>query len=463
MGRHSSTRIFVFMILALTVVITLSLLASPYYLLAAVIPVALAGSLLLARFPSLAYYAIVAMIPFGAFRHLQIGGFELKLDWLAAGVLLFGLIMHHIVRHRINTKLKSHIWLPLALFYGISTIASFLSPYPEVVIKDMQLLTVSYILIMLTLFYVTRDDFIKRLPLILAGSIALSAFLGLIGYIFELGLFAEGIGESGFKRALGGAIDANSLSMMIVFGIPLMGYLLLHARRWSERLLLCCMLLSCMGATIVTFSRGGSLLLIASILAFIAMHRKRLNARNIGLFVGIIGIITAITLTLIPQSYWERQQSITSPGDRSIRRRITYLYVAADSFMKAPLLGQGPGTFTHLYAKSDYSRQFAKVPEDRFRRAHNTYVEVLVGTGLTGFILFVIIIIISIRDFDYAASAASNQGDLKLAELIKTYRLSFVMLLSYIFIFSDFQNKYLLLSIALSQVALQITREENKA
>ncbi len=460
MGRHS--RIFVFVILALMVVLTLSLLASPYYLLAVAIPVALICALLLIRFPPLAYYAIVAMIPFGAFRHLTLGGFELKLDWLAAGVLLLGLIMHHIIRHRINTKLKSHIWLPLSLFYGISIIAAFLSPYPEVVIKDMQLLTVSYILIMLTLFYVTRYDFTKRLPVILAGSIALSAFLGLIGYIFEIELFAEGIDQSGFKRALGGAIDANSLSMMIVFGMPLIGYLLLHTRRWSVRILLCCMLLSSIAATIVTFSRGGSLLLIASILAFIAMHRKHLNARNLGLFVGISGIIIAITLTLVPQAYWERQQSITSPADRSIRRRITYLYVAADAFIKAPLLGHGPGTFTHLYAKSDYSSQFAKVPEDRFRRAHNTYLEVLVGTGLIGLILFIVIIITSIRDFGRAATAAFNQGDLNLAELIKTYRLSFIMLLSYIFIFSDFQNKYLLLSIAFSQIALQITREENK-
>jgi len=463
MGRNTTTGRFAFVLLAVIVVIMLRLLASPYYLLALVFACALAGSLFLLHFPKLAYYAIVIMIPFGSFRHIQAGGLEIKLDWLAASVLLVGMVVHHAVNRRINNKLKSHLWFPLTLFFGVSMVSAFLSNYPDVVVNDIKLLVASYILIMLTLFNVTRHSFTKTMPFILVGSIMLSAFLGLIGYLFNISLFAEGITEHGFKRALGGTIDANSLSMIIVFVVPITGYLMLHSRNWWQRLALSGMLLSSAAATIVTFSRGGSIMFVISILAFFAMHRHRLTAHNFGLFIGIIGIICAITLTLIPQAYWERHLSLATVGDRSVKRRITYLYVAADSFIKAPFLGHGPGTFAHLYAESDYSSRFAKTPEDRFRRAHNTYIEVLIGTGVVGLILFGIIIIMAIRDFGRASSAAYNQGDFNLAELIKTYRLSFILLLIYIFIFSDFQNKYLLLSIAFSQIALQITQEEKPA
>jgi putative inorganic carbon (HCO3(-)) transporter len=460
MGRYLSIGRFSFIVLAPVVIVVLALLASPHPWLAVTIPVGLVGLLALIRYPTLAYYAIIAMIPFGAFRHVMVGSLEIKLDWIAAAALLVGMIIHLVVGRNVHSNLKSRLWLPLFLFFGVNVISAVLSDYPLVVMYDMKLLLVSYILILLTLFYMNRRGFTTVLPIVISGSIALSAFLGAIGYVFDIPLFAEDVIDGPFKRALGGTNDPNTLSMMIVFGVPLMAYLLCHSRHVWQRLLVSFMLLSCVAAKVVTFSRGGAALLLITIGALFGMHRERITVRNVGLIGGIAGIIVAVVLCVIPQESWMRHDSLAHEGDSSVMRRLTYLYVAADSFVKAPVLGHGPGTFVQLYAKSNHSMQFARTPEERFRRAHNSYVEVIVGTGIVGLMLYGIILLIVLQDFGRAATLARDKGNFQLADLIKTYRLSFVMLLAYIVIFSDLQNKHLLLSFALSQVALRLAQKE---
>ena len=458
-GNSSIGRVGVVLLVAAVVVLVLGLLASSYYLLAAGVAVAIFGLLFLLRYPQFAYYAIIAMIPFGTFRKFSLGGVEVKFDWVVATLLFFGMGINHVMHRRVHRNLKSHLWLPLTLFFGVSFVSALLSPYRGVAFHDIQLLAVSYLLIMVTLFYADRHCFTVVLPVVVAGSIALSACCGVIGYMFDMPQFADGIIDGGFKRALGGTTDANALSMMIVFGVPLMGYLLLNSRRRWQRLLVVLMLISCVTAKVMTFSRAGAVLLVVTILAFFWLHRDRLHARNLGLIAGVVGMVIAIALCVIPQEYWMRHLALTSEGDRSVHRRTSYLYVAAEAFGEAPILGHGPGTFPPIYAKSDYSARFAKEPEDRFRRAHNTYVEVLVGTGILGLLLFGVVLVMVVKDFGRAIAVAAERGDLKLVELIKTYRLSFVMLLAYILIFSDLQSKHMLLSLGLSQVALRFAQK----
>lgn len=205
MGLHISTGRSAVVLCAVPVILlVLGLLASPYYLLAAGVAVGIFGLLLLMRYPQLAYYAIIAMVPFGAYRKPSFGGMEIKLDWIAAAVLLLGFLFHHVKRRKLNESLKSHIWIPIILFFGVCIASSVLSSYSDLVARDMQLLVVSLLLVMLTLFYVTPHVFTDVLPALLAGSIALSAFLGAVGYIFNIPQFAEGVTEGPFKRALGG-------------------------------------------------------------------------------------------------------------------------------------------------------------------------------------------------------------------------------------------------------------------
>ncbi len=461
MGWHTSTgRLTIVLLTGCVVVVILGLLAGPYYQLAAVLPVAMLAGLAVIRFPALAYYAIVVLVPFGAFRKLDIGGTEIKLDWIAAGVLFLGLAIRHVVQHRIHGNLKTRMWVPLSLFFGANIIATILSPYRDIALKEMQLLVVSYLLVLLTLFYIDRRGFTTILPQVIAYSIGLSALLGAVGYAMNISPFAVGTGSGSFRRAVGGTSDANVLSMMIVFAVPIMGFLFMQSKETWRRGLLGILFASCLAAKVVTFSRAGAVLLVVAIFGTVRLYRGRIHARNVGLIVGMMGIVVVIALCLIPQEYWVRHRALTSDGDRSVRRRTSYLYVAADAFVKAPIFGYGPGTFPQLYAKSDYSRQFASTPEDRFRRAHNTYVEVLIGAGILGLILYGMILTMALRDFGRAITAADDRSDTGMSTLIKTYRLSFMLLLVYSLLFSDLQNKMLLLSLALSQVALRLSNPE---
>ena len=112
-----------------------------------------------------------------------------------------------------------------------------------------------------------------------------------------------------------------------------------------------------------------------------------LRSQHFGFVFLFAGIIFTTVIAVTPPSYWERQVSLTKWQDSSIGRRQAYLIVGWQSFKEHPFLGSGTGTFRDLYSKSNYARVFAKEGSTTRRFAHNTYVEVLVGSGILGFLI----------------------------------------------------------------------------
>ena len=129
-----------------------------------------------------------------------------------------------------------------------------------------------------------------------------------------------------------------------------------------------------------------------------------------------------------------------------------------DAFKQNPFLGSGPGTFRDIFSISNYARLFEREGGTNRRFAHNTYLEVLVGTGFMGLLIFFLILWRALRNFHLARRYFQLFNNEEMVSMIRAYQLSFISLLIYLLMFSNTYHKYLLLSFALSQVALRLSR-----
>ena len=132
-----------------------------------------------------------------------------------------------------------------------------------------------------------------------------------------------------------------------------------------------------------TFSRGGALALIASLLVYIWLQRKKTMAL-IGL--GVFATL-AIAVVPMPQGYFERVQTIQTYeeiGEGSALARLHFWRVAMDMTMSQPL-GIGLRNFEATYDLYDTSGgQYG-----RRRQVHSSHFEVAAGNGWIGTITWV--------------------------------------------------------------------------
>lgn len=440
------------------ILITVGLFTTPYYYLAFVPANVVLLSIFLGRFPHIGYYLVIFLIPFSAYREIK----GINIQWILSFFLIIVILFKPVFKGRLPAKLRTNLWPWLMIFLSVSLISTLMSDYRNTAIKNLPLLIVALIFISFNLVFVSRKAFYKTLPLVLIFSISISSFLGLIGYIFNVQFFAENVEEGAFKRCIGLTTDPNNFSLMVIFSLPLLAHWFSSTRKFSCKLFAAIFFIINMTALVCTYSRGG--LIIASLVIFLIIleYRHKFKLKYIAFILPLITISFIATLILVPASYWDHQQSIfdTKKKDRSIGRRTSYLYVGADAFKRNPVLGSGPGSFGDIFSTTSYSREFQKSKDVTFKRyAHNTYLEVLVGTGALGLILFIIIIWLAVKDFHIAKNKFSQLGNKAMVSIVRSYQISFLSVLIYLFLFSDIYHKYLLLSLALSQIALNLSNE----
>ena len=431
---------------------SIGLLATPYYALAPLPALGTILIMLLGRYPKFGFYLIVFLIPFGAYRH--------KADWFIALYLLIILFFHILTNKKIPENMGSKLWPWILPFFAVSLISACLSRYPVEGFHNLLLLLVGYVFFALSLFFISPSDLRKTLLLVIVWSTAICSFSALIGYFFDVPYFAEKVYTDGFKRGIGTSTDPNGLSLIIIFSIPFFVHLIFYASKRIMRYISLILLLINLIAMVTTFSRSGAMILLLILIGLIFEHKRRLRPRFLGILMSGVALALVLLFLLTPASYYERVMSITERGDVSIGRRASYLLVGWDAFKKRPLLGSGPGTFRDIFSTSKYALIFEKKGKESQRFAHNTYLEVLVGTGILGMFIFLYLLLHALRDFSRARKAFRLRGDNEMTSLIGTYRMSFFSLLIVLLTFSDLYQKYLMLTLAISQVALRLSQED---
>lgn len=148
--------------------------------------------------------------------------------------------------------------------------------------------------------------------------------------------------------------------------------------------------------TIITRSRSSLLSLVLGALFFFYFYCKSIN--NLKLFIRIIICLVIIVIGLASMNIWGDAflrllgmvdffvgTSYNQYEDASTAMREMVILDGLMTFPESPIFGQGIGSATKVL----YSRMGASVTE----YYHNNYVQLLVETGVVGFLLFYSIII----------------------------------------------------------------------
>jgi len=439
-----------------------ALLATPYYMLAFLPGLAILLFLLLSRHPSPGYYTIIALIPFAAYR--KMGGIYrfIDLPWIIGIFLLLILIIRYLPRHEAPRRLKSNLWPLFLVFFIISIISTLLSPYRTTALTNIFLMISAVLFIALSFIFISKKGLIRTMPAVLIWSVSVGAFLAVLGFFFNIHLFVQEQINGTFERGIGGALDPNNQSLMIIFILPLLVQQLFSSRRFLPRSVTVILLVINLLGILSTYSRGGSLILILTTGLLILEHRWRFKAKHVGIALAAVGLSLALLLTMTPSSYWDRQANLINWQEKTLTRRATYLAVGWEAFKQRPLLGNGPGTFRDIYARTDYARELVQEGKTLRRFAHNTYMEALAGLGIAGLLIFLAILWRALRNFSFAKRTYLLKGDREMSSLIGSYRVSFIAMTLYIFILSAMYHKYLLLSLALSSIAWRLASQDEE-
>lgn len=430
------------------------LLATPYYPFAMLPGIVLLLLLWLGRAPLTGLCLILALVPLQSFRTLS-DAYQFLTISKVLGLVVAAAVALHLVFGKIPMgRLKSNLWPILLLLLFINLVSALFSHYPGTSIDTIRKLVTAIMVFTMTLVLVSPDAFRRSIPQVICLSTFLGAFLSIVGFVFGIHIFVASASTGVLKRGLGAAGDPNFFSAMLIFSLPILSHFFFSARRPLHRCGLLLMFIANVCGVVLTYSRGGALVMAAVLVLLLFEHAGKFRLKLLGpvlmaLLLGIGAIFLAV-----PGSYWERQKSITHVAtDTSLSRRVTYLLVARDAFLSRWGIGTGPGTFRDIFAASTYARLFDKKGGNTRRAAHNAYLEVAVGTGLPGITAFLGTILLALWNFGSAQRRYRGRGMEESAMLVRAYRISFLSFLFSFCVLSLTYHKYFWILLALSSIA----------
>jgi len=456
-GNIKILPILLAMLMVVPVVALMTTKNWPYAMLVA--PVIVAGLFLMSN-KFLGIYLLIIQIPFGAFRKIDIGSTSINIAWVIAGVSVFALAVELATHEKSFSVLKGKIWWLLMPMFFVNALATVFSPYPDTAVSELIGWIAAYIFIALIIVRIGEKGYFNTVPMWLVASTSAGSLCAVLGVYFNIG--AEYFTQDG--RGVGGAPDPNNMCLMIDFIVPIVLYFFINARNTKTRLLFLALLLLNLIAIVSTNSRSGTLVAGLMIVIMMMANHGKITGKLIKLLIPIgLSVLMAVPFVL-PKSLIERMMTLTAAhGDSSLSRRASYIKVAMDAYFNAPVIGTGPFTFQNIYEKSREARRYLRGGIDAKitlqRQAHNTYLEILVGSGTLGMIFFLGTIIVTFLNFSRARSKLFKNRYYLQADLMTAYQLSLISLLIFFTFFSDPTHKYFLLIIALGELAMKYSQQ----
>ncbi|MGI9316686.1 MAG: O-antigen ligase family protein [bacterium] len=434
----------------IAVMVTAFLLFTPYYYFAPVPALVLIATVWIFRNPAIGFYLIVLLIPFAAFR--KIG--PVNIPWVIMLVVITVFAINIVKEKRLPSVSRSNLWPLVGLYIIVSILSTLFAEYPDTAKTHLFYLLAGYGFVLVGMLCLTPDSFRTHIPNMVIWGVGLSTTLAFLDYVFGWSLFRELHLSGNNMRSIGGALDPNNFSIMILFTLPFAIHRAFYPGSQGARILLFLLVPLMLLTVTSTFSRSGFLTMIFSVVLLIHHYRRYLRPRILGFFflLGFCGFV--LTIYTIPENFWERQLSLLKWEDKSLNRRYSYLFVGGAAVAQNPLFGSGPGAFKQIYENSETSRKFSRGHKDRARSAHNTYLEVVVGTGILGFLLFMALNIRAVQNFRVAERMFLDRGEVELANLAASQRIGYLTLMLFLLTLSEQYHKFMLLSLVLSQGAI---------
>lgn len=190
--------------------------------------------------------------------------------------------------------------------------------------------------------------------------------------------------------AFGGA---QGLAMYLVMSMSVAIAFVFRAPQPAMRLLAGLCLVICLAGLAATKSRGGLLGGMALLLVMLLVMRPALW-RWLVLVGGIAALVIVLTVAMLPN--WDGSIAGLVPGrPEAVLDRLIIWGVALDVFKENPLFGVGLGNFRDEF----FSREVWLNVELGYPslHAHNTYLEILAGTGLFGLLAYLAFLLMMAR------------------------------------------------------------------
>jgi O-antigen ligase len=237
----------------------------------------------------------------------------------------------------------------------------------------------------------------------------------------------------------------NDYSFIIIQIVPFLYMFRKISASSAFRLMLGAALVSCVVGILMSLSRGGMLALLLELGLIILMG---MDGRKRFLWLPILAIVGLAAVGYQWSKRTENQGAGYTAADAE-KSRYELWRIANNLIHDKPLLGVGSLRF------SEYASSYGEISHDnRGKNTHNTFLEILTGTGLIGFTAFFIMIFKLIRSLH---SPSWSHGppvieSMRRATLIALYSILFRAVLD---AKPHDWSFYVLLSIGLSCVMLQ--------
>jgi putative inorganic carbon (HCO3(-)) transporter len=191
-------------------------------------------------------------------------------------------------------------------------------------------------------------------------------------------------------RLAGPIGDPNFYALILLVTVPLGLALLASTRRPFVRLVVASGVVLTAATVLLTYSRGG--VIVLAIGCLLSLARLRVDASRVALLV----VALSVALALMPPSVWERLGTMLRPiqntsqvgqvVDTSVELRLGAQRAAIEMFLDHPLGGVGADNYPLLY--QEYSQRLGVTAVASQFQPHNLYLQVGAETGMLGLLAF---------------------------------------------------------------------------
>jgi len=284
--------------------------------------------------------------------------------------------------------------LPLVALLAVMLISAALANDQAVAfhaVIEMAKLTVGMAMVVLC---IKSDRELGVVFLLMAMAIAVLAVEGLINSATGEYLWRNGA-IIGPRRGIGLFGNPNVFSLVSTFGVIFWWHLFKTWRSLALRIIALFLLLVCMEAVVLTFSRSGLVVLLVILLFIFLFDRPRR-------IVLLLFAAFTIMMSTAPEEFQERVQTVVQANDYdgSMQGRYSSWDASVKLFLEKPLFGVGQKNFLTEY------RRIAP-NQDKYKDPHNMFLIVLSEAGLFGILAYLWFLL---RSFIYILRTTFRYG-----------------------------------------------------
>jgi O-antigen ligase len=363
---------------------------------------------------------------------------------LMGAYLVFLVIVTGAIRH-INDVFSNKKSLAMLLFGGVAIISVMASkdiPFSLPILVGLWL-SIILVFVMVLMIRDTSTLRIATWALLLGGAASIISPI-----LFQYG----NVGGYELKRYGGLWGDQNEFAALLLVLIPLSIVHTINGTKKIYKIISVCIGVTLIAGLILTYSRGGYLALcVMMMLALVKFStgKKRMKLLAVAIPCMIIAVIIiyytsaeSIIGRMETLKFLTSKESISREGSLNARYYF-YFELTPKVFSEHPLLGLG---LRQIMLNNPYGYV-----------THNTFFEVLTGTGLIGLIPFLMIIFLTWKELKTVEKYEEGK-DLYLYSYASALEIGFIgYLFAGLFLSLDL-NKMLWLAISISSVLLNLSR-----